>query len=117
MHILVHLACAPTDATRAALGLLVARTALGAGHDVSMFLAGDATHLLVEDTARGIVGTGTGAAAEHLAAIVEGGGVLWASARSCEARGIDPSAWLPATAAPPDRLVELIATADRCVTY
>lgn len=117
MHLLVHLACSPTDATRAALGLLVARTALSVGHDVSLFLAGDATHLLVEATAQGVVGTGTGAAAEHLTEIVASGGVLWASGRSCEARGIDASAWLPATAAPPDRLVELIATADRCVTY
>lgn len=117
MHVLVHLACAPADATRAALGLLVARTALSAGHQVSVFLAGDAVHLLEPDSASSVVGKGTGSAAEHLAAIAEGGGTLWASGRSCEARGIDPSAWLPATAAPPDRLVELIATADRCVTY
>ena len=104
-------------ATRAALGLLVARTAIGAGHDVSVFLAGDGVHLLVADTADGVVGLGTGAVREHLEAIVEGGGALFASARSCEARGIAADAWLPAVPAPPDRLVALMAEADRVLVY
>ena len=40
-RLLVHIATGPENPTRAALGLLVARTALGAGHTVDLFIAGD----------------------------------------------------------------------------
>lgn len=117
MHLLVHVTCHPSDATRAALGLLVARTALAEGHRVSVFLAGDGVHLLDPELLAATVGTGTGAAAEHLAALVEGGADLFASGRSCEARGIVADAHAPFVASPPERLVALVADADRCVVY
>jgi predicted peroxiredoxin len=41
-RLLVHIATGPENATRAALGFLVASSALAAGHDVDVFLAGDA---------------------------------------------------------------------------
>ena len=40
-RLLVHIATGPENPTRAALGLLVAKTALAAGHDVDLFFAGD----------------------------------------------------------------------------
>ncbi len=48
--ILVHLATGPENPTRAALALLVARTAAGEGHEVQLFLAGDAVALDVPPT-------------------------------------------------------------------
>jgi predicted peroxiredoxin len=40
-RLLVHIATGPDDPTRAELGLLVARTAISAGHSVDLFFAGD----------------------------------------------------------------------------
>ena len=39
--ILVHVISGPEDPTRAALGLLVAKSAIDEGHSVAVFLAGD----------------------------------------------------------------------------
>ena len=44
-NVLVHLATGPENATRAALALLVARTAAEEGHEVRVFLAGDGVQL------------------------------------------------------------------------
>jgi predicted peroxiredoxin len=48
MKLLVHSATGPENPTRAALALLVARTAAEEGHDVRLLLAGDAVHLARE---------------------------------------------------------------------
>ncbi len=56
--ILVHIATGPENPTRAALGLLIARTASEEEHDVQVFLAGDAVQLArreTADAAQGIV--------------------------------------------------------------
>ena len=50
--LLVHLATGPENPTRAALALLVARTAAEEGHDVRLFVAGDAVHLALSPPAR-----------------------------------------------------------------
>ena len=42
--LLAHITADPNDPTRAALGSLVAGTAAEEGHDVNMFLAGDAVN-------------------------------------------------------------------------
>lgn len=40
MRLLVHIATGPENATRVALGMLVARTARAEGHEVDIFLRG-----------------------------------------------------------------------------
>lgn len=117
--LLVHLATGPQDQTRAALAFLVARTAVAAGHEVSMFLAGDAVSLLrgtVMDAASGI---GTGSVREHYQALADAGARMYASGMSSKARGIDADAvgGEEIEFSPPDRLVELIFEAERVVTY
>jgi len=42
-HILVHVTHGHEHPTRSALGFLVGKTAIEEGHQVSMFLAGDAS--------------------------------------------------------------------------
>src|SRR5204863_212593 len=44
--LLVHVTHGPEHPTRAALGFLVAKAAIEEGHEVSLFLAGDAVQLL-----------------------------------------------------------------------
>ena len=118
-RLLVHIATGPTDPTRAALGLLVARTALANGHEVDVFVAGDGVSILRAETADQATGIGTGAVREHLDALVAGGAAIYASGLSSKARGLGPDGLggRPVTMAPPDRLVELAFAADRVLTY
>jgi predicted peroxiredoxin len=62
--ILIHITRGPEDPTRAALGFLVAKTAAEEGHEVSLFLAGDAVQLLRQPVLDSLVGLGTGSLRE-----------------------------------------------------
>lgn len=117
--ILVHIVTGPENPTRAALGFLVAKTAAAAGHEVSLFLAGDAVAYLRDPTMDAAQGIGTGSVREHFTALASAGARVYASGMSGKARGIDAAAVgdKKVEFAPPDRLVELIAEADRVVTY
>ena len=114
--LLVHLATGPENPTRASLAMLVARTAASEGHDVSVFLAGDAVQLLRPETATATHGIGTGSFEEHWAALRESGASIYASGMSSKARGIDvePSGAEPAQ---PQKLVELATAAETTLTY
>ena len=90
-------------------------TAADAGHDVSLFLAGDAVQLLREPVLDSLVGLGTGSLRDSYDAIVEQGGRFYVSGMSSKARGFEPNG--QAEAAMPDRLVELVLEADRVLTY
>lgn len=117
--LLVHLVTGPEQPTRGALAFLVAKTAVGAGHEVSVFLAGDAVAYLRDPIMDAAQGVGTGSVREHYTALAEAGVRVYASGMSSKARGIDASAAgdKPVEFAPPDRLVQLIVEADRVVTY
>jgi predicted peroxiredoxin len=117
--LLVHITHGPDAPTRAALGFLVARAALEAGHDVSLFLAGDAAVLVRAAEMNEVEGLGTGKLAEHVPAVVEAGGKIYVSGMSAKARGMDESD-LEATKAEfamPPKLVELTFGSDRVLTY
>lgn len=118
-RLLVQIATGSENPTRAALGFLVARTAREAGHDVDVFVAGDAVALLRPETLDVAQGIGTGSLREHVDALVSSGATIHASGLSSKARGLTPDALggLPVTMAPPSRLVELIFGADRVVVY
>jgi predicted peroxiredoxin len=117
--ILVHIHTGPGDATKAALGLLVAATAARKGHAVSVFLAGDGVHLLAPETAASLEGQGTGRAGDHLAALSEHGARFFVSAMSAKARGYDESllAGHAAEFALPDGLVDLATEAGTVLCY
>lgn len=116
--ILVHLATGPENPTRAALALLVARTAATEGHDVQLFLAGDAVQLVRPETAASVQGVGTGAFAEHWGALMDSGVPVFLSGMSSKARGVDESTPDGSVQlAQPQKLVELAAEADTTFTY
>ena len=118
-RLLVHIATGPENPTRVALGLLVARTALGEGHEVDVFFAGDGVSILRPETLDAGQGIGLGAFREHVDALVSGGAALHASVMSSTARGVnaDTLGGLPVTLSLPPRFVELIFRADRILTY
>lgn len=117
--LLVHLATGPQDPTRGALAFLVARTAAANGHDVTVFLAGDAVSYLRDATMDAAVGIGTGSVREHFTALTEAGARIHASGLSSKARAVDADAIgdKQVEFSPPDRLVELIVESDRVVVY
>jgi predicted peroxiredoxin len=117
--ILVHITHGPEHPTRAALGFLVAKAALEEGHEVSLFLAGDAVQLIRDAVLDNLVGLGTGKLREHYDAIVGGGGRFYLSGMSSQARGVAEAdtAAKPVEMAMPNVLVRLALEADRTFTY
>ncbi len=118
-RLLIHLVTGPQDPTRVALAFLVARTAAAGGHEVSLFLAGDAVTVLHDSVMDATHGIGTGSVREHHTALAEAGGQIYASGMSSKARAVDAAVVGDKAVefVPPDRLVELIMEADRVVTY
>lgn len=115
---LVHIHTGPENPTKATLGLLVALTARREGHEVEVFLAGDAVHLLAP-AHEGLEGVGTGRLSEHLQGLSEAGVRLHLSGKSAKARGYDDDLLRGRAAAfaMPEVLVRLAAEADRVLTY
>jgi predicted peroxiredoxin len=105
----VHVATGPENPTRAALGLLIARTAIDEGHDVSVFLAGDAVQFAREATAE------AAAVSEHLSAIRSAGVTVFLSGMSSKARAVEGGEGFEL--APPQKLVELATSSDTTLTY
>jgi predicted peroxiredoxin len=119
VKLLVHITCGPESPSKAALGFLVAKTALEEGHEVSLFLAAEGVQLLREAVLDSLVGVGTGSLREWYDAFVAGGGRFYLSGMSSKARGFGESdlEGKPAELVLPTRLVQLIADSDRVVTY
>jgi uncharacterized protein len=117
--ILVHITHGPEHPTRAALGFLIAKTAIDEGHEVSLFLAGDAVQLVRDAVLDGLVGLGTGQLREHYDAIVAGGGRFYLSGMSSQRRGVAEAdtAGKPVEMAMPNVLVRLALDSDRMFTY
>ncbi|HVL65046.1 MAG TPA: DsrE family protein [Actinomycetota bacterium] len=118
-RILVHITHGPEQPTRAALGFLVARTAVEEGHEVSLFLAGDAVQLMRDGVLDNLKGLGTGDLREHYNAITEGGGRFYLSGMSSKARGLDAADAEAKNAelALPKVLLALALEADQTFTY
>jgi predicted peroxiredoxin len=116
---LVHIHTGPDNPTKAALGFLVAATAIQEGHHVDLFLAGDGVLLLSKDVLGTLEGKGTGKLQSHFEAITKGSGRFYLSGMSAKARGMDATALegKPAEFAMPDVLVKLAVQADTVLTY
>jgi predicted peroxiredoxin len=118
-NILVHVTCGPEHPTKAALAFLVAKAAVDEGHDVSMFLAGDATQLFRDAVLDSLVGLGTGSLRESYDSVVASGARLYASGMSSKARGLTEAdlEGKPVELAMANRLVQLALEADRVLSY
>jgi uncharacterized protein len=117
--ILVHITHGPEHPTRAALGFLVAKSALDEGHEVTMFLAGDAVQLVREPVLDNLAGLGTGKLRELYDALVAGGTRIYLSGMSSKVRGVSDAdlEGKPLEFAMPTMLVRLSLEHDRMFTY
>lgn len=117
--ILVHVTHGPEHPTRAALAFAVAKAALDEGHQVSVFLAGDAVQLIRDGVLDNLAGLGTGNLRQAYDGIVAGGGRFYLSGGSSNARGVTEKdlAGKPAEFAAPPQLVRLSLEHDRMFTY
>jgi uncharacterized protein len=117
--LLVHITHGPEHPTRAALGLLVAKTAIEEGHEVSLFLGGDGVQLVRDAVLNSLQGVGTGNAREHFDAVVSGGGRFYVSGLSSKARGVTEKdlEGKNAEMVMPNVLVRLAFENDRMFTY
>jgi predicted peroxiredoxin len=117
--LLVHVTCGPENPTKAALALFVAAAAVEAGHEVHVFLAGDAVQLIREPIRSSLVGLGTGALREHFDKVITGGGRLYLSGGSCAARGVtdEDLQGVPHEKGAPPTLVRLVMECDRSIVY
>jgi len=115
----IHVTTGQDNPTKAALAFLVAKTALEEGHQVTLFLAGDAVMLLKDDIMNSVTGLGTGKLSDHYKVIVDKGGKFFLSGNSSKARNLteDDIKGKPATFALPNVLVKLVAESDKVITY
>lgn len=97
----------------------MAKAAVDAGHDVTVFFAGDAAYLLKPEVVDNLKGIGTGALSDSLPALVDAGVSIYVSGMSSKARGVTETdlADKNATFAMPSKLVELTFEADRVLVY
>jgi len=117
--LLVHITSGPEHPTRAALGMLVARAGVDEGHQVNVFLAGDAVQLIGDAVLDALGGLGTGSLRQFFDAVTAGGGRFYVSGMSSKARGVSEADLDGKSAefAMPNRLVQLAFEADRSFTY
>ena len=117
--ILVHITQGTDNPTRAALGFLIAKTALEEGHEVNIFLAGDGVKLLQDTVLNTLAGLGTGKLRDHYDAIVKSKGKFYLSGNSSKERGMteEDLKGKPAEFALPTVLLRLSLESDRMFTY
>lgn len=118
-RILIHVTHGSEAQTRAALAFLVAKAAVDAGHEVTMFLAGDAAVLIRDEVVESLRGIGTGDLASVFPALVDAGVPIFVSGMSAKGRGVTEHdlAGKNAQFAMPSKLVELAFEAERVLTY
>ncbi len=117
--ILIHITSGPENPTKAALGFLIAKTAIDEGHQVNLFLAGDAVQLLRDEVLDNLTGLGTGKLRAHYDTIVTGGGKFYLSGMSSSSRGLSAEDLKnkPAEFAMPKVLLDLSIECDRMFVY
>jgi predicted peroxiredoxin len=119
MHILIHVTIGPEQPTRASLAFLVAKTATEEGHQVSLFLAGDAVQLIRDAVLDNLAGLGTGKLREHMDVLLKNGAKFYLSGNSSKARGLTDADLTGKSAqfALPNVLVKLLTESDKSLTY
>lgn len=118
-RIFVNVTHGPEHPFRAALGFLIAATAVEEGHEVDMFLAGDAVQLVRDGVIESLEGLGSGPLKQHFDTIAAGNARIYMSALSSKARGVTEAdiEGKPIEMVMPKMLLQLALDADKTFTY
>ncbi len=118
-RLLINITHGPEHPFRAGLGFLIAGVACEEGHDVSIFLAGDATQLIRDAVIENLVGLGSGELKGHMQKVKNGNGRIYLSKLSGGARGVSDAdlEGKPAEFVMPSKLLELVLESDKVLTY
>lgn len=116
--LLIHLTHGIEEPTKADRAFLIAQAAIQEGHNVSMFLAGEAVKLMKDENLDSTLGFGS-KLRDYYDFIVKNGGKIYLSKISCESRGVtaDDLAGKEVELASPHVLVQLTFNSDRTITY
>jgi uncharacterized protein len=119
MKFLIHITQGPENPTKAALAFLVAKTAVEKGHEVNLFLAGDAVQLMRRSVLENLQGLGTGSLMEHFKVLESAGCRFYLSGMSSKARGLtlDEFAGMQIEFAMPPVLIDLAIESDKMFVY
>lgn len=117
--ILIHLSQGPENPTVAALAFLIARTAVEEGHQVTLFLAGDAVQLMRDGALNNLTGLGTGELEAHYRILAKNGCEFYLSGMSSKSRGLTENEveGKNVTFASPRVLLNLALENDRMFVY
>ncbi len=117
--ILIHLSQGTENPTVAALAFLIARTAVEEGHEVTLFLAGDAVQLMREGALNNLSGLGTGKLKEHYDVLAKADCAFYLSGMSSKSRGLAEGEIEDKnmTLASPKVLVKLAMEKDKMFVY
>lgn len=117
--ILIHLSQGPENPTVAALAFLIAQTAVEDGHEVTLFLAGDAVQLMRNDVLNNLEGLGTGILKDHYDVLADAGCDFYLSGMSSNSRGLSKEELKDknVTFASPEVLVNLAMEKDKMFVY
>lgn len=117
--LLVHVTHGPEAPSRAALAVSVAKAAVDAGHEVTVFFAGDAVYLVKDAVIENLHGIGTGSLRDTLPALIESGTSIFVSGMSSRSRGVtkDDLEGKGIEFAGPSQLVEITFRTDRVLCY
>lgn len=117
--VLIQVTHGPEDPTRATLAFLLATTAKDSGHDVTIFLVGDAAYLIKDEVIASVSGVGVGSLKEHFKAVQDARIPIFISQMSSRGRGVTETdlRGKNATFALPPKLIELATRSDTVLTY
>lgn len=115
---LICITCGAENASKAALALNVAKAALDEKHEVTVFLACEAAHLLRPAAVESLSKLGAGSLKPYIDAVLERGGKIFVSDIFANGRGFDPNAIeiIDADYSTP-MLVRLAVKADKVMCY
>ena len=109
----------PENAVNGVFPIMIASQAAEAGHEVSIFLAGNAVSLMKTEIVDNMSAIGIGKLSDHIKVLKDKGVTIHLSAGSCKARGIteDDIKDKNGVLSGPPGLLKLVEEAEKVLSY
>ena len=119
MKLLIHSITGPDNPTHAIFPLAIASHAIKTGHEVNIFLAGNAVGLMRDEIIENLFGLGVDKLKDAMAVIKDKGVKIHLSTYNCKVRGITEKDIenKNGVMSGPDGLLKLTEEADKVLSY